>query len=100
MEQRMEGGDMKFKEQFAEPICFSDGSWAVDGTLDKEAAREMINESMFEQGCIDEPLVIEALEKDRVRFGFAPETVEELAGELCWYSGATGKGSMPIWVVK
>lgn len=88
----------KFEEHFSEPISFTNGTWVISGMLSRDDAAKAISDVLIEQGQINEQLQAESLTSDRVRYGFAPEDVEDLSGELCWYSGATGKGSMPVWV--
>lgn len=90
----------KFDDYFAEVNCFTGGLYVVSGKLPKETAAAMISEELIEAGDIDEPLQADDLDADRVRFGFAPEDVEDCKGQLCWYTGASGKGSMPVWVYR
>ncbi|WP_415912485.1 hypothetical protein [Neptuniibacter sp. QD37_11] len=88
----------KFDEFFAQPQCFSDGRWVLSGKIPKAEAATLLSEALMEAGEIDEPLSPEDLETSRARYGFAPEYVEEMQGELCWYTGASGKGSQEVWV--
>ena len=47
-----------------------------------------------------ENVEVEYVEKERVRFGYAPESVEDMAGQSCWYTGASeGNGSKLVWIV-
>lgn len=82
----------KFDEYFSEPRYFSNGAYVMSGKLTREAASQQLSKYRGER--------IEAamLYEDRVRFGYAPEEVVDMQGELCWHTGATGKGSMPVWV--
>jgi hypothetical protein len=83
----------KFEENFAEPASFTDGTMVVTGELTAEQAALMFSQE------IDEDVNPNELERDWVRFGFAPEFVEDRAGEACWYTGAGNKkGSKPVWV--
>lgn len=86
---------MKFEEAFNEPVTFSDGSIVIDGGIDKIIAVE----SFSHYFGVDIPQHI--VTSNRVRFGFPPETVEDMeTGVSCWYSGAgEGKGTKPIWVL-
>ena len=83
----------KFDDYFSEPQYFSDCSYVVSGDLSAEIAAEMISEEL------GDVILAEALSKDRVRYGFAPENIEDMQGEACWYTGAgNGKGTKPVWV--
>lgn len=82
-----------FDEYFSEVSDFSDGSLVVSGKQSIEAAAEMFSE------YLGEDVSVNAIRPDRVRYGFAPEHIEYETGEACWYTGATGKGSMPVWVL-
>ena len=83
----------KFEDAFSEPMHFSDGSYVISGKITIEEAAEEFSH------YIGEEVAIEFIRPDRVRYGFAPEWVEDIdAGEACWYTGATGKGSQPVWV--
>ena len=87
----------KFDEYFSEPSTFSDGTWVVSGKVSREEAADLITDAMIEEGDIDYPIRPEELKSDLVRFGFAPCSVLDLEGQACWYTGASGKGSMPVW---
>ena len=85
----------KFSEYFREPQHFTDGSWVIDGTMDRsQAALEISTE-------IGKPVDPSQLREERVKFGFAPEFVadrDDFDGPI-WYTGAgTGKGTKPVWV--
>jgi hypothetical protein len=82
----------KFDKYFKEPSYFSDGSYVLSGNLTKDAAALQLSLYMGEHISPD------SLELDRVRYGFAPPETEGMAGESCWYTGARGKGSRPVWV--
>jgi hypothetical protein len=82
-----------FDKYFSEVSGFSDGSLVVSGKQSIESAAEMFSE------YLDEDVSVNAIRADRVRYGFAPEDVIDMQGEACWYTGATGKGSMPVWVL-
>lgn len=88
----------KFDEYFAEVRYFTNDQWVISGKLPKEEAASLMSKELIDTGVIEEPITSDDLEENRVRFGFAPENVAECQGELCWYSGATGKGSLPVWV--
>ena len=89
----------KFEQAFSEPNCFSDGSWVISGSYSREEASEIMTSYMLDMGDIDEPIDSDELKEDRVRYGFAPENVENMQGEACWYTGATGNGSKKVWVL-
>jgi len=83
----------KFEEYFSAPQWFSDGSYVISGELSADVAAEMISQEL------GEVISVEALEPSRVRYGFAPEYIEDMQGEPCWYTGAgNGKGTKPVWV--
>tara|TARA_R110000772_G_scaffold211864_3_gene322404 strand:+ start:52 stop:315 length:264 start_codon:yes stop_codon:yes gene_type:complete len=83
----------KFEDYFSEPQYFSDCSYVVSGELSAEIAAEMISEDL------GEVITASELTLDRVRYGFAPEHIEDMDGEACWYTGAgIGKGTKPVWV--
>jgi hypothetical protein len=85
---------IKFSDTFSYPQHFSDGSFVVSGAISAEDAAEIMSEELGE--------VINAseLKMSRVRYGFAPEHVDGLQGQACWYTGAgNGKGTMPVWVL-
>lgn len=85
----------KFSEAFKEPWRFTDGSYVINGEMDRaQAAREISVE-------IGEVVTPEQLKLGRVRFGFPPENVEsreDFDGPI-WYTGAgNGKGTKPVWI--
>ena len=83
----------KFDDQFCEPVSFSDSTYVVTGKISVEEAAASFS------SCLGEGIKSNQLTADRVRFGFAPEFVEEMQGEPCWYTGAgKGRGTMPVWV--
>lgn len=88
----------KFEEFFKEPQEFSNQTYVISGELSREEAALKISMFLEREGHSDEPLSPDNLIKDRVKFGFAPEHVVDLQGELCWYSGANGRGSKEVWV--
>jgi len=85
----------KFDDYFDEPLYFSDNTYVVTGKITAEEAAARFS------GAVGEDITPSELHKDRVRFGFPPDCVED-RGSLdtpCWYSGAgDGNGTMPIWV--
>ncbi len=84
----------KFDEYFSEVQAFSDGTHVLSGSFSIEEAAEMFSEYTGDR--VSE----EGIGADRVRFGFAPETVEDMSGRLCWYTGAgNGKGTRPVWCI-
>ena len=83
----------KFDEYFSEPQYFSNGTYVITGELDRVDAALQIS---LKSGEEVDP---NKLERDRVRYGFAPEYVEDYQDlGACWYSGASGKGSKEVWV--
>lgn len=85
----------KFEDVFAEPVWFTHGAYLVSGEYSREKAAELFSHYLGED--IDP----KALSEDRVRFGFAPDYVEDRDSlpAQCWYSGCKpGKGSKPVWV--
>ncbi len=84
----------KFSEYFSEVQCFTGGYHAISGDYSKEEAARLFSEYM------DQEIETDDVGSERVRFGFAPENVEDLGGELCWYTGAgNGKGTKAVWVI-
>lgn len=84
----------KFDEAFSEPMSCSNGAYLISGEYTREEAAKAFSD------YIDEEVSPEALERDRVRFGFPPESVED--GQdlgACWYTGASGKGSKEVWMI-
>jgi len=82
----------KFDEYFREPQYFSNGAYVLSGAITRNQAAELLAE------YVDEEVNPESLESSRVRFGFPPDSVEGWQDGACWYTGATGKGSKPVWV--
>jgi len=83
----------KFSEYFSEAQAFNNGTFVIDGSLDEVDAALKISI----KAC--EPVSPSELQRDRVRFGFAPEFVEDYQDlGACWYTGASGKGSKAVWV--
>lgn len=76
----------------------SNGDLAITGKISKmDAAKNLIKYT----GEIMNIPFLQKLESDFVRFGFAPENIEDMHGENCWYAGAKeSKGAMPIWVYR
>ena len=83
----------KFEEAFNESMVFSNGCRVISRFHNKEAAAEIIAHE------IGEDITAENLEVGWVRFGFAPENIEDCSGENCWYTCAEHeRGSKPVWV--
>lgn len=82
----------KFDETFGEPVYFSDGSYAINGLISKNEAIEA-----FAKYC-GEDVDINLIRLDRVRFCFPPERMDIDPGVACWRTGASGKGSKPVWM--
>lgn len=83
-----------FDETFSEVSCFSDGGLVISGKISKEDAAKEFGYYLAKQ--VDLDLIYSC----RVRFGFPPSNVQEVEpGFPCWYSGASGKGSQPIWIL-
>jgi hypothetical protein len=82
----------KFDDYFSEPRYFSNDAYVMSGKLSREAAAEQLSE------YLNEEIAPESLEEERVRYGYAPEEVIDMGSELCWHTGASGKGSLPVWV--
>jgi len=81
----------KFKDDFQEPIRFSEGGYFIDGDLSRLEAAERFKDH------IGEAVKPDSLTEDRVRFRLV-----WIDGELesMWWSGAgTGKGTQPVWVL-
>ena len=84
----------KFEETFDEPVSFSDNTLILSGVYTAEDAAMRFSDYTGEDIRPDQ------LSKERVRFGFPPESVED-GNDLgaCWYTGAgDGKGTKPVWV--
>jgi hypothetical protein len=80
----------KFKEMFKQAVAFSDGAFYIDADISKE--------DFIKQMDID--IKVGYIKESRVRFGFAPEFVEDrddFDGRPVWFSGASGKGSKKVW---
>lgn len=87
---------MGFKEFFKTPQGLSGGMYALDSAYSEKEALEL-----FEKECC-EVFKKDQLIKDRVRFGFPPHDVEDredFEGPI-WYTGATGKGSKEIYLIR
>lgn len=83
----------KFEEDFRMPVSFSDGTLVVSGYISKEDASIAFSQYTGEHIFIDD------IESDFIRFGFAPDYVEDGNGEAMWYTGAGNtRGSKPVWV--
>jgi hypothetical protein len=84
----------KFDDAFSEPMSMSNDSYVLSGSFTREEAAKCFSD------YIDYHVRPEALEVDRVRFGFPPANVAD--GEdlgACWYTGAKGKGTKEVWVL-
>lgn len=86
----------KFEDSFNEPMSFSDNTLVLSGEFSIEDAADMFS------NYTGEDIKPDQLSKDRVRFGFCPEFVEDREDlGACWYTGAgTGKGTKPVWVCR
>ena len=84
----------KFDRDFSEPMSMSNGQYCLTGGYTREEAAKAFSD------YVDEEVSPEALERDRVRFGFPPDSVED-GQDLgsCWYTGASGKGSKEVWII-
>jgi hypothetical protein len=87
-----------YDDYFSEPQHFSNNAWVMNGNQSQAEAAKELSDILIELGDIEEPVHHSELKSDRVRYGFAPDNVEDMSGELCWYTGAAGKGSIPVWV--
>jgi hypothetical protein len=83
----------KFEEDFDDPMYMTDGSYAIRGDISRQTAALLISSEI---GEVVDP---DSLETDRVRYGLPPEEVEWDRDGPCWYNGAHGKGSRPVWVL-
>jgi hypothetical protein len=83
----------KFDEYFMKAQSFNNDTYVITGNLERvDAALQISLETCEEVNPND-------LKRDRVRFGFAPQCVEDHEDlGACWYSGASGKGSKEVWV--
>lgn len=83
----------KFENYFGEPHLFTGGIYVIGGWLSRIEAAQAINDDY------DTEIEPEQLERDRIRYGFAPSDVED-HDEIspCWYTGASGKGSKEVWI--
>ena len=80
----------KCKEMFKAAVVLSDGAYYIDADISKE---DFIKQ-------LDPEIKIEHIEESRVRFGFAPDIVEdreEFDNKPIWCSGAAGIGSKKVW---
>lgn len=85
----------KFSKAFSEPFPFSDGTDVLDGEYSRDEAAEIFTE------CLGDYVSPSSLTRDRVRYGFPPEAVQDSEDfpNGCWYTGAgTGKGTKAVWV--
>ena len=83
----------KFDEAFETPFWFSHGHLMITGKISRQEALEA-----FKHYEDDLDIHLDQVKSDRVRFGFCPEGVEDREDlGACWYSGAAGKGSQPVW---
>ena len=83
----------KFDDYFKDPVWFTNGCYVLSGKVDKVEAAEVFSH------CLGEDVFEDDIESDRVRFQFPGEDIEDAEkGVSLWCSGATGKGSLPVWV--
>ena len=83
----------KFEEAFNESMGFSNGCQVIAGYHSKEEAAEIITND------IDEEIQAKDLVGGWVRFGFAPEHIEDCQGENCWYQCKEWeRGAKPVWI--
>lgn len=89
----------KFSSIFSEPNCLSDGSHA----LSAEAYPTREEAAAIFSDYLERPVDPAALEEDRMRFHPAGE--EDCGGgdfepgQRAWFSGASGRGSKPVWLL-
>lgn len=83
---------MKFEEYFSEVNHFSNGQLVYRGDVSaKDAAQAFSNYTGDE-------ITENDIGEDYVRYGFAPEFMEDMHGQSCWYTGAgKKKGSKRVW---
>ena len=87
---------MKFNQYFKEVQLFTGNIYVVSGYIDKDIARDMMEKQYGKTICGRD------VRADYVRFSFPPDNVEDredFDGPI-WYTGATGKGSKPVWVFR
>ena len=80
----------KFKEMFKKATMFTNGAYYIDADIPKD---EFIKQ-------IDPEIKVEHINETRVRFGFAPDFIEDredFEGKPIWFSGASRKGSKKVW---
>ena len=86
-----------FDDYFSEVRAFNNCTYVVTGKITKEEAIELFRIELGLEGRDVSPTNVHP---DRVRYGYAPEYVEDHESlGACWYTGASGKGSMPVWVL-
>lgn len=86
----------KFEQDFSEPQLFTEGMIVISALQysRKEAAKEIndyYGKNSYPQCRARD------LRADRIRYGFTPGNVD-VDKKTCWYTGASGKGSKPVWV--
>lgn len=83
-----------FEEAFREVVYFTDGTLVVSGGYSRTEAHEL-----FEY-YLGEAVGAEHLSARHVRYGFAPEGVEDLVGENCWYTcSPRERGAKGVWTL-
>jgi hypothetical protein len=94
--------ESKFNQVFGEPVHYAENDeYRISSELfNKEQAFERFKKE-FEVGFdgYDKSFTVDDIFDDRVRW-CCQYDYEEDAGRCSWWSGATGKGSKPVWVIK
>ena len=96
----MKLAETKFNQAFAEPLCLSDGSYALSAELyphDVDAVAEF--RAFFEHGSIPWLWDYARLRLDAARFQFPAWPLNTEYDGPIWVLGAVGKGSKPVWVL-
>jgi hypothetical protein len=92
----------KFNQEFKEPVHYPENNeYRVSSELySKEQAYEVFKKE-FSVGfdCYDKNFTVDDIFDDRVRW-CCQYDYDEDAGRCAWWSGATGKGSKPVWVLE
>ena len=86
---------MKYREMFKDAVWFTDGTYVIGGWYSRKEAAERFSNDLVRN------VHPEDIRPCRARFGFPPEYCEEYESKdgPIWNSGASGKGSKPIWVI-
>jgi hypothetical protein len=89
-----------FNQTFNEPLDFPGSEYYISAELYSEEEAVKVFNDYFKNGydAFEKEFTIKDIQQDRVRW-CCQYDYEDGESRCCWWTGATGKGSKPVWFV-